>query len=639
LLDENFVNSYATRQVDWGPLGQLVYKRSYAQPGEVWYLTVERVVNACYQAQQRHCENAGIDFDLAKAQHSAQQMYDLMFNFKFLPPGRGLANMGTSLLEDKGGAVVNNCGWTEVRDTSDFVWAMDMLLKGVGIGFSAVENIPFRFAGGYTIEHQVHDSVEGWSEALRVLLQQYEQGGGVVKFDYSFIRPAGAPIRGVAGKAPGPEPLRECLESVRSVFVNRIKSTTDGWFELTPADIVDIMNHIGKACVAGGVRRSAEIAIGSSDDQEFAKLKNRDINQEAVDGHRWAANHSVYCEVGDDYRKILHNFDGVDELGIYWLGNAQAYSRMGRRADRADQHASGCNPCAEQTLEHRELCCLVEVFVSRHSSFYELQKTLKYAYLYAKAVTLIETHDQETNRIIERNRRIGCSLTGIQEAYNKLGREFYGWCNRGYKYIQSLDDRYSTWFNIPRSIKTTSVKPSGSVSKLPGVSSGIHWPISEYYIQRIRLSNNSPYVEPYKSAGYNVVDISSVEPNTTVIEIPVRERNFTRSESDVSIWEQAEHAAKMQHYWADNQVSMTIKYAPHEKAQIPALLELYEDRLKAISFFPQSDGHSFDYAPWEEITKDEYLRLTANLEEVNLDDINEHELEDQFCEGGACEIP
>ena len=213
-----------------------------------------------------------------------------------------------------------------------------------------------------------------------------------------------------------------------------------------------------------------------------------------------------------------------------------------------------CANCVEQTLESFELCTLVETYPAHHDTYEDFQRTLKVAYLYAKTVTLIPTHEPRTNAVMNRNRRIGCSMSGIRQAIGKFGRrEFLNWCDRGYQYIQRLDHIYSEWLGIPLSIKTTSVKPSGTVSLLCGATPGIHPPHSPFYVRNIRVSEYSPLLQAARDAGYKV-EKDAYADATWVISFPVRTA-CDKGKRDVSIWEQVALAADMQRYWADNQVS------------------------------------------------------------------------------------
>lgn len=292
--------------------------------------------------------------------------------------------------------------------------------------------------------------------------------------------------------------------------------------------------------------------------------------------------------------------------------------------------------CVEQTLWDRELCCLVETYPAHHDSVDDYRETLRVAYQYAKTVTLVPTHDQQTNAVMLRNRRIGCSMTGIVQAINKHGyREFFDWCDEGYDYIQYLDKKYSDWLCIPRSIKTTSVKPSGTVSLLAGSTPGVHWGHSPYYIRRVRVRSGHELVEKCRQAGYPVEE-AHYEDDTMVIEFPIKVDNLERSKTDVSVREKVDLAAQMQYWWADNQVSCTAEFDPDEEGEeIPRILEAYEHRLKGISFLPTRD-HGYVQAPYEEITQAEYEARIANLTPIDAE--LDHDLEDKFCSGEACKV-
>ncbi|UCC20067.1 MAG: fused protease/ribonucleoside-triphosphate reductase, partial [Promethearchaeota archaeon] len=571
----------------------------------------------------------------SKAQKSARIMFEKIWNFKFLPPGRGLWMMGTEFIARHGSMSLNNCGFASTEDialkhSKAFEFVMDALMLGVGVGFDT------KGAGKITIKKpkegnfgfQIPDSREGWVESLKLMLEAYFLGKQVPEYDFSLIRPAGQPIRGFGGVASGSGPLKEMLEEIQIILQSRIGQ------KISSVDIVDIMNHVGKCVVAGNVRRSAEIALGDPADLDFVTCKQ---DEKALYSHRWASNNSVFAVRGLDYSFIANQIAVNGEPGVFWLENAKNYGRMGDPPNFKDSKAAGVNPCGEQTLESFELCCLVETFPSRHETYEEYQDTLKYAYLYSKSVTLVNTHWQETNAVMLKNRRMGISQTGIIEAFIKHGRRrMLEWCGRAYNYLQELDEQYSGWLCIPRSIKITTVKPSGTVSLLPGVPPGIHYPHSEYYIRRIRLSNNSDLIEPIKNAGYKIEN-DSYSPNTVVAEFPIHEKYFDRSKNEVSIWEQAENAAAYQKYWSDNQVSITITFTEEEADQIKHVLECYEDKLKSVSFLPIKE-HGYKQAPYEEITKDQYEEMVSKLTPFNLDDTRDRAIGEKFCDSDRCEI-
>lgn len=640
-LDDNFLAKFIGKQPDWGPLGYITYKRTYARVvegenrKEEFWETIRRVVEGCYSIQKEHCIKLSLPWTDAKAQKSAQIMYSKIWNFKFLPPGRGLWMMGTEFIARHGSMSLNNCGFASTDDidlkySKAFQFVMDALMLGVGVGFDT------KGAGKITIKKpiedhftfQIPDSREGWVEALKLVIEAYFLGKRIPKFDFSLVRSAGQPIRGFGGIASGPEPLKDMLTNIQKNLKARIGQP------ISSLDILDIMNLIGKCVVAGNVRRSAEIALGEATDLEFIKCKQ---DKEKLYSHRWASNNSIFATKGLDYSFIADQIAVNGEPGILWIENAKAYSRMGDKPDHKDKKAAGVNPCGEQTLESFELCCLVETFPSRHESYEEYQNTLKSAYLYAKSVTLVNTHWQETNAVMLKNRRMGISQTGIIEAFVKHGRRtMLDWCDKGYKYIRELDEDYSDWLCIPKSIKITTVKPSGTVSLLPGVPPGIHYPHSEYYIRRIRISKNSDLIEPIKNAGYYIED-DSYSPNTIVVEFPVHEQLFERSKDDVSIWEQAENAADYQKYWSDNQVSITITFKQVEANQIKHVLECFEDKLKSVSFLPIKE-HGYKQAPYEEITKEKFDEMVLKLKPLDLDKTEDRAIGSKFCDSEACEI-
>ena len=640
-LDEDFMVNFKGKQPDWGPLGHITYKRTYARfiekegRKEEFWETIRRVVEGCYSIQKEHCIKLSLPWSDSKAQRSARKMYEKIWNFKFLPPGRGLWMMGTEFIARHGSMSLNNCGFASTEDidvkySKAFEFVMDALMLGVGVGFDTkgAGKITIKKPKEESLTFQLPDSREGWVESLKIVLDAFFLGKPVPEFDFSLIRPAGDPIRGFGGIASGPAPLKDMLIDIQKILEARVGQ------KISSIDILDIMNLIGKCVVAGNVRRSAEIALGDATDLDFITSKQ---DEEKLYSHRWASNNSIFAFKGLDYSFIADQIAVNGEPGIFWLDNAKAYSRMGDEPDYKDKKAAGVNPCGEQTLESFELCCLVETFPSRHDSYEEFQETLKFAYLYSKSVTLVNTHWQETNAVMLKNRRMGVSQTGIIEAFVKNGRRtMLEWCEKGYNYLLNLDEQYSGWLCIPKSIKITTVKPSGTVSLLPGVSPGIHYPHSKYYIRRIRISKNSDLIEPIKKAGYFIED-DLYSPNTIVVEFPVHDKYFERSKNEVSIWEQAENAADYQKYWSDNQVSITITFQPDEANQIKHVLECFEDKLKSASFLPIKE-HGYKQAPYEEITLEKYEEMISKLKPLNLDETKDRAIGEKFCDSDRCEI-
>lgn len=653
-LSQNFISAYEGRQPQWGysGLGYVVYKRTYARTKpdgsvEEFWETCQRVVEGVYSIQKQHCRNLRLPWNNEKAQRSAQEMFKRMWSFKWLPPGRGLWMMGTDYIDRAGSAALNNCGFVSTHKINlsgqefadPFCWAMDMLMLGVGVGFDTkgADTVTIQEPRQGTDVFVVEDSREGWVNLLRRTLTPYFGLGALpAEIDYSKVREEGKPIKGFGGTASGYKPLDEMIVDVKEILNALVGK------RITTEAIVDIFNLIGRCVVAGNVRRSAEIAFGSPTDQSFLDLKNPDVNQEALYHHRWASNNSVFATVGMDYSTVANMTAKNGEPGYMWLDTARAYGRLKDGVTNADARAMGGNPCLEQTLEDRELCCLVETFPANHESYQDYEQTLKYAYLYAKSVTLMATHDERTNAVMMRNRRIGCSMTGIVQAMEKFGRRtFFDFCDKAYVYLKELDASYSSWLCIPVSIKMTSVKPSGTISLLAGATPGIHYAHSKYYLRRVRFQTNHPMVSALKLCGYPV-EPDAYSPNTTVVAFPIKEEYYSRGKLDVSIWEQLENAAQMQYYWADNQVSVTVTFKPSEASEIKHALELYDTRLKGVSFLP-AEEHGFVQAPYEEIDEDTYKKLAKSVDFDNLPSLLElnnkiHDSVDRFCDGEACEI-
>ena len=651
-LSEKFIDKYKRKKAPFGfnGLGELVYMRTYSRikedgKNERWWETVQRVVEGTYSMQKSHIESLSLGWNAWQAQKSAQEMYDRIFNMKFLPPGRGLWAMGTPITDEKGlYAALNNCAFVSTKTLKEdyskpFCFLMDASMLGVGVGFDT------KGAGEIVVKgvnkdrnqeiYEIPDTREGWVESLRLLLESYFHGTAPVGFDYSIVRPAGVPIKGFGGVSSGPEPLKEVHQDITKVLESNVGEP------ITITTIVDIMNLIGKCVVAGNVRRTAEIVFGDPHNEEYLDLKNYKVNPQR-ETYGWTSNNSIFAELGMDYTEASKRITDNGEPGFAWLENMRHYSRMKNGGDNKDHRAMGGNPCLEQTLESYELCCLVETFPNNHDSLEDYQRTLKYAYLYAKTVTLGGTHWADTNRVMLRNRRIGCSVSGVAQFITNRGiHELKEWLENGYDTIQNWDKQYSDWFAVPKSIKTTSVKPSGTVSLLAGATPGLHYPESRFYIRRIRLSKHSELIEPMKKSGYKIEPAFGSEDTTSVVEVPVDVGEGIRTAGELTIWEQFAIAAFMQRHWADNQVSCTVTFNPEtESEHIPHVLNYFQYHLKGISLLPRHDYGAYKQMPYESIDEKEYNKQVKKLSKLSFGVIKNEEAEiDKFCNNDSCEVP
>lgn len=474
----------------------------------------------------------------------------------------------------------------------------------------------------------IEDTREGWVQSIRTIINSYFLGDVFPEFDYSQIRPYGTPIKTFGGVASGHEPLKTLHENIVKTLEPLIGKP------ITETAIVDIMNHIGVCVVAGNVRRTAEIAFGTSD--EFINLKNYEINPQRG-AYGWTSNNSIYAEVGQDYSNVAQITAKNGEPGYFWLENAQKYGRLSDAPNWKDKRAKGTNPCGEQTLESYETCNLVETYPAKHDDIEDYLKTLKYAYLFAKTVTLIPTHRSETNEVMLRNRRIGLSQSGIAQVVDTKGLNYYKeLCEKGYDTVQHYDDLYSGWFKIPRSIKTTSIKPGGTTPLLPGELPGIHHPESNYYIRRINIAKNSQLMLAIISAGYYFED-SVYDRTNYSVQIPVKIEGV-RTIKQVSAWEQSMLAVFVQKYWADNQVSCTVTFKPEESKEIENILNFIQYESKGISFLPKTDKGVYQQMPYEEITEEKYAELSKYLKPLDFSYLGEDSIGEKFCSNDTCEI-
>jgi Ribonucleotide reductase, barrel domain. len=453
--------------------------------------------------------------------------------------------------------------------------------------------------------------------------------------------------------------------------------------------ITDAMNIIGKVVVAGNIRRTAEIGFAEPEDEAFASMKNwrkhpveigsapppellaespddyalyeqHQLNPETgvtgliaeryadrpwaykFGGWRWASNNSVRARVGMDYRAFDEQIAASGEPGFFWEQLARDYGRMKDPPDFKDHRVMGANPCVEQSLESYEMCNLVENYPSHADDYWDFQRSMKFSYLYAKAVTLMGTHVERTNEIISRNRRIGCSMSGVADAIAVVGRTkfFTDWCERGYQYIKYLDRKYSDWLGVRESIKRTSEKPSGTVSLLAGVfGPGAHFPKPTGF-RLMRLAAESQVAAALVEAGYRVEPAVTDPTGTVVAYFPWIVPEGVLTESDASLWEQVKIAADLQHWWADNQVSYTATFSADEaeRGEIARVLEAYDGQIKGISFLAKEAGN-YAQMPFTVAPRREVEAYAARLRPLRLGDNRTHEAEDNFCDGAACVIP
>jgi len=665
-LNKEFVNSYKEKESPFGfkdaagnSVGEITFLRTYSRKKEdgtkeTWSEVCERVTNGTYSLQKDYAKQQRLPWSDAKAAASAKEFFDRLFDLKWSPPGRGLSQMGTDLVNrQKNSASLQNCAFvstlemTKANPGKPFAFLMEASMLGVGVGFDdkgADKDFEIYAPLAEVHNYLIPDTREGWQESTIALINSFlKPEQKTVEFDYSEIRLYGAPIKTFGGTASGPDPLIALHKTITKIFTGRAGE------KLTTVDIADIGNLIGKCVVSGNVRRSAELLIGRIDDQDFLNLKNAEVfpDRNSYDpenpGWGWMSNNSVMVNVGTDFSPIVDGIIRNGEPGVIWEDMSKQYGRLADPINNKDWRIAGYNPCAEQSLESYEMCTLVETYLNRHTDVEDYKRTLKFAYLYAKTVTLLPTHWEETNAIMQRNRRIGTSMSGIANFADNRGLpELRKWMDEGYGIIKHYDNIYSEWLGIRESIKTTTVKPSGTVSILAGESPGAHWsPGGEYFMRAIRFGNDDPQLALFKMANYTVEPASENPEHTSVVYFPIK-ASAKRAEKDVSIYEKMNLAATAQRYWSDNSVSVTISFNPEtESNDIEKVLHMYDGSLKTVSFLP-SGNFTYKQMPYTQITKEEYEEAATKLFPIDfagiyaglgLDAIGE-----KYCTTDACEI-
>jgi len=665
-LSEEFVNKYQFTPAPFGfsdagsnSLGEITFIRTYSRvkedgTKERWHEVCRRVIEGMYSVQKNHAKDNRLPWNDNKAQKSAQEAFQRMFELKWTPPGRGLWAFGTPMtMEKRNSSSLQNCAMVSTRDLDRndpgalFAWVMDALMLGIGVGFDTLgqdKKMPIYLPTEPESTYEIPDTREGWVESVRMLINSFlRQNQSIQLFNYDLIRPLGAPIKGFGGVASGPAPLIDLHTRIRNVIGSRAGEFLDS------RAIVDIINLIGTCVVSGNVRRSATLALGTAEDDGFINLKNPEVFPERNSydpekpGWAWMSNNSISATVGTKYEDYVDLIADNGEPGFIWLDVARDYGRLADAPDYKDSRIMGFNPCAEQPLESYELCTLVEVHLNRHESKEDFLKTLKFAYLYGKTVTLLPTHWPQTNGIMQRNRRIGTSLTGIASFADTFGlpttRE---WMDEGYKKIRHYDHKYSEWLCVRESVRVTTVKPSGSVSLLSGATPGVHWgPGGEFYLRAIRFGNTDPMLHLFKAAGYKI-EADLVSANTSVVYFPVAS-GHKRAEKQVSLFEKIGLAATAQKYWSDNGVSVTLSFdKENEKKFIAPALNMYEGQLKAVSFLPMGDK-VYPQQPYTEISREEYNAYVGTIGKIDwsaiYDGVENLEAEgEQYCSTDACEI-
>jgi ribonucleoside-triphosphate reductase len=627
------------REVKWGEIGQVVYARTYSREKkdgskETFSETVER-------------ELFGVDkqLKLILTEEEKEFYRDMRHDMKGSVAGRFMWQLGTKTVDKLGLPSLQNCAFVVIDDPiRPFTWAMDMLMLGSGVGYSIkkehVFKLPKVVRKKVVIERLddkqadfiVPDTREGWVKLLGKVLKAHFYSGEGFTYSTQLIRGSGEAIEGFGGTASGAAILVEGMGLISDIL-NRSRGK-----QIRPIDALDMMNILGMIVVAGNVRRSAQIAIGDQDDLEYLKAKRWDLGK--VPKWRYMSNNSVDCY---DAKSLPQEFwDTYNQGEPYGLVNLNLSREVGRlgETEYPDPDVEGYNPCAEQSLANHETCCLAELYLPNITSREELYKVATMLYRINKHSLALKCHHKETQDIVNANMRMGIGVTGVMMSTE----EQLSWLDGCYRHLRAYDKEYSKGMGFPESIKLTTVKPSGTLSLLAGVTAGVHPSTAgDYYIRRVRVSSDSPIIDVCKSHGYFVEprreQDGKIDPLTSIVEFPCKYPEGTPSAENISVFEQLETVKFMQKNWSDNSVSVTGYY---KKEEVGALREYIEenfnDNFKTLSFLLYT-GHGFVQAPYEPITKEQYEYMIEKVKPIENIEINEDDLEELGnCGLGGCPI-
>ena len=566
-----------------------------------------------------------------------KEVYKMVYDKKVLPSMRSM-QFGGKPIEISPNRIYN-CAYLPIDHLDAFAEAMFLLLGGTGVGYSVqkhhVQNLPEirKPKSNRTRRFLIGDSIEGWADAIKVLFKSYfGEHISTPEFDFSDIRPKGAALVTSGGKAPGPQPLKDCIHKLKGM----LDAKEDG-DKLTPIEVHDMVCHIADAVLAGGIRRAALISLFSADDNEMIACKSGawwENNPQRGRANNSAAlvRHKITKEFFMDLWKRVEA-SGAGEPGIY-LTNDKDW---------------GTNPCCEIALRPNQFCNLCEVNVSDIESQEDLNARVKAAaFIGTLQAGYTDFHYLRDiwRRTTEKDALIGVSMTGIGSGV-VLGYNM----KEAAKVVKEENARVAEMIGINKSARMTTVKPAGTTSLTLGTSSGIHAWHNDYYIRRIRVGKNESIYSYLKNNHPELVEDEFFRPHdTAVISVPQKapEGAILRTESPFQLLERVKKITqewvKPGHRTGSNShnVSATISLKPEDWELAGEWMWDNRDFYNGLSVLPH-DGGTYVQSPFEDCTKEEFEKLFDKLHSIDLSQVieltDETDLSSELaCAGGACEI-
>jgi ribonucleoside-triphosphate reductase len=608
---------------------------------ETWAETVSRFMNFMK-------DHLVLNYGYSPNAKIFDEVKEAILNHKVMPSMRALMTAGSALERDHIAAY--NCSFIAVDSPRAFDEAMYILMNGTGVGFSVeskyVELLPVISESFHPTETTivVEDSKLGWAKALKELIALLYQGQ-IPNWDLSKIRPAGARLKTFGGRASGPGPLNALFVFVTDTFRNaagrRLKSI----------EAHDIMCKVGEVVVVGGVRRSALISLSNLDDFEMAKAKSGSWWEQ--NGQRSLANNSAVYNSKPNTAQFLREWRNLyesksGERGIYNIDSVKKHVESFGRRDAS--LVAGTNPCGEIILRPNEFCNLTEIVISAEDNRDDLLDKVRIATIlgtWQSTLTDFKYIRKSWRDNCEEERLLGVSLTGIYG--NKItstpGKPLEQLLTDMRIEAVRVNDHEAKKLNINPSASITCVKPSGTVSQLVGVSSGIHPWYSEYYLRSVRGSNNDPLTQFLKDAGVpNEPDVMKPE-ETTVFYFPQKAPKNATVTKDLTAIDHLEMWKIYRTYWTEHNPSVTINVHEDEWLRVGAWVFDNFDSIGGVSFLPASE-HTYKQAPYQEVTKEQYEEwVLKSPSDIQWDILSLYEKEDGTtgsqelsCVAGVCEI-
>lgn len=565
-----------------------------------------------------------------------REAYRFVYNREVLPSMRSM-QFGGKPIEVSPNRIYN-CGYCPVDDPRVFGEIMFLLLGGTGIGFSVqkhhVDKLPEirKPSSKRTRRFLIGDSIEGWADAVKALIQSYFKGTSRLRFDFSDIRPKGARLITSGGKAPGPQPLKECLVKMEGIL-----DAKENGDKLTPIETHDLVCYIADAVLAGGIRRAALISLFSADDEEMLAAKSGrwwELNPQ-----RGRANNSVvllrHRVSKEDFDEIFQKTrdSKAGEPGIVFSNDKEW----------------GMNPCAEVSLRPFQFCNLVELNVSDVHTQEQLEERARAgSFIATLQASYTDFHYLRPiwKRTTEKEALIGVSMTGIASG-EVLNLDL----ERASALVKDENKRVAKMIGINPAARATVVKPAGTSSLVLGTSSGIHAWHDHYYIRRLRVGKNEAIYDYLKDNIPGLLEDDNFRPHdTAIISIPQKapEGAITRHESAIDLLERVK---KVGTEWVfgghrkgsnKNNVSATINIREDEWEEVREWMWENRDCYNGLSLLPHDD-HTYQQAPFTECSRETYEKMLEMVKNINLDLVIETEDKTDLkgeaaCSGGSCEL-